>query len=185
MGEWFQAMFHFRYFRTRGVYANQEAFVRVLKNAMDNEIGRLMLNYCYRVVENWDELPQFRKHLTVTELMVSAGISVHGPGGDKWMWVSRGVPGRFIKPSRAAGFGYKPALMFPGPKYWPHTSPGWRFGGAGRFQGKPRFSKGHWWPGIKPRHFEAYVREQSRSEFRRLMENAARRAVRAAQREGD
>ena len=177
--------FHYHYFRTRGVYANIGAFQKVLAEAMSKEVVPMIASYAYETVEGWLEPPVFEQFLTVDRDGIEAGVVPTGPGAQKWNWIDRGVKGRRQRVARPARAGYKPAIRFH--RYYPFTTPGWKFGGAGVASGRAVFVsgvRGYWWPGIAPRNFTGYILEKSRPEFRRLMENALRRAVRAAQREG-
>jgi hypothetical protein len=74
--------------------------------------------------------------------------------------------------------GYKPAIRFY--SYTPKT-----FGVGGGYSGPPIFVQGaYWWPGIEPMYLNQQVAEETRPEFLRLMENAARRGITAMRREG-
>ena len=125
---------------------------------------------------------------TSTEGLVTH-VYPHGPGLKYWEWVSLGVLGHYIIVKKKTTFRgykkYKPALKLN--RYIPRTRPGGRLNPFGGVRLAPTVYRQPgivWWTGIEPREFEKHMAPELLPEYRRLMENAARRGVRAAQREG-
>jgi hypothetical protein len=102
------------------------------------------------------------------------GVDVYpsGSAARLWNWVSRGVRGHMIYPRRAKALRFRPQ-------------------GVGRPRGPVQparatsgvaFSRGHWWPGIRPRKFEERIVAKLTNWYQRVSENILRRAIRRARR---
>lgn len=145
----------------------------------------MMKKIAQQTTDGWSDPPWWDHRTMADSRQTAVGIFPMGPGAQKWYWLDGGVNGRWQQVSRPLHKGYKPAIKFR--RYVPYSRPGPRFGGAGAYTGRPVFVsayKRYWWPGIQPRNFAPWIQEQTTPEFRRLMENAVRRAVRAAKKEG-
>lgn len=141
----------------------------------------------------WSVMVGFNTTLEISAEGVSVYVYPIGEGARFWNYVSRGVAGHPIRPRRqwstrgsyrgvAWGRSYRRAALRlhsyramtrPGNVY---GRPKWR-----QFSGYRPYVP--WWPGITPRLFEENVAEELRKWFLREMENAMRRAVRAAKKE--
>lgn len=176
----------YRAFRTRGVYANYDAFRDQIALGMTRDVFPLVGRAMSARVENWKHKPNFSPEHWVSEKGIFLEAIPVGPNAKYWEWVSGGVKGHWItvknRPTRSGKKGYKPKLRMY--KYTPKTTVGGGYGGPGTYQPPARFATRVWWPGIEPRDFESYIVEEVKPDFRRFMENAARRGVRRMQREG-
>ena len=179
----------YRYFRTRGVYANIQVFREVMLRTLRGKVAPLLRRTAQGQVRDWNNPPDFVTSVGLDHLGSRASLRAEGKYAAKWFWVNNGVPGRFIRPRNrptVSGYKrYKPALRFSvGPTRFAAVPPVLRgVLGSGAFH-RSVFSMGHWWPGIRARRMDVRIYNTTVGPFRKIMENAARRAVRAAQRAG-
>jgi len=103
-----------------------------------------------RVTATWEHKPEIIETVSVrganAEAMVGTDDKIFG-------YVDQGVKGRFIKPKKA-----KALAFWSG--FHPKSTPGSLQPGHGGSFGSIVFSKGHWWPGIKPRRFTKKIQER-------------------------
>lgn len=176
---------YFRAFRTRGVYANIPAFRREFARTFQTKVGPGLAAANAKQVAHWKVAPGFAiKHDTS-----AAGISVFvypkGPAAKVWYWHVKGVKGRTIRPKRHR----QPKYRFRTKGRSPRTKGRGRrpTRAALRFRGRSGeilFRNKVFWKGIRPKPYPQNAANEYTPTFYRLMENTARRAVRAAQREG-
>jgi hypothetical protein len=177
---------YLRRFRTRGVYANKAAFQQETLASLNRDINPRVVREFNDIVSNWDTKVDFVVTQEVTSAGIVTSVTPSGPGAMTWASVSGGTPGHWIpvkdRPSRS-GKGSAAMLMY---RYKPKTSPtlARAWGGPGTYFGGGAYRRLAYHPGAKARNFEKAVVEAVRKEFYRFLENALRRAVRRAQREG-
>jgi hypothetical protein len=161
-----------RAFRSRQYYLKFDAFRRYVLEAMRNEIAPDIISMMERQVSYWDEIPEFDYAANITR----EGLSIWAyptTMANIWQWVSRGVEGHMIRPRRTQALKFRPKTSY-------------SFGGYSFSAGSSKavFSKGHWWPGIRPRRYEETVASEYNDEFRRKAENIMRRGIRRARQQG-
>lgn len=179
---------YIRKFRTRGVYTNKQAFRQEVLKSMNRDIDPRILGELSEIVENWETIVTFKVSHDISSTGILSTVTPSGPGAMTFTVVSRGTRGHWINVrnrSSRRGKGNPAMLLY---RYSPKTSPSPHlargFGGPGTYVGGGAFRKRVYHPGAKPRHFERYVIQAVRKDFYRFIENALRRAVRRAQREG-
>lgn len=179
---------YIRKFRTRGVYTNKQAFRRETLESLHLQVNPLVVRELDAIVADWDNQVTFKVTQQVNQQGILTTVMPSGPGADIFNMVSRGTVGHWIsvtKPTTFRGYkGYKPALWVR--RYAPRTSPHvpGAHGGPGQFTNVGVYRKRVYHKGAAPRNFERYVTLRVRDDFYRFIENALRRAVRRAQREG-
>lgn len=145
-----------------------------------NEFSTLAKAKHEEAVSRWTERPGFKVELTITQERMTMTIIPTGPFAERWTWIDQGTglygPKKrpyVIMPKKPGGH-----LVFQ-TGYSPKTEPiANSNAGTGTASG-PWVSKEmviH--PGIRPRKFTEKFEEDLKPDFRRLMENAFRRAVR-------
>lgn len=160
----------FRIFRTRGVYANIDAFKRAIADTIDSEFGPLIIGALEETTADWKRAPSWDTQLSVTSEGISWGAYPYGDADWIWRGIDQGVRAdRIIRPRRArsAVNPLKPAALELPPR-----------------AGKPIYQYRVHWRGIYPRFWSDRIVYDYTSEFQRICELGARRGVQAAQREG-
>ena len=179
---------YIRRFRTRGVYADVSAFRKETVNSLRRDIDPMIVRELDAIVADWDNKVTFQVTQTVSAEGITTNVYPTGPGAEIFNMVSRGTKGHTIsvvKQSTYRGYkGYRPALWVR--RYAPRTSPhvAGAFGGPGQFTNAGVYRRTVYHKGAAPRNFERYVVLKVRDDFYKFLENALRRAVRRAQREG-
>lgn len=184
---------YFRQFRTRGVYASYPAFRRVLSNEFQSRIGPDIIKLHDLTTVDWKRRPEFKATMKVDQSGISVRVfpEENDPVAKIWYSLNKGVPGRVIRPNpsrrrvritarkRKLGRKYRRNTKVIGRLRRPMAL---RFKGA---SGEDVYrSVIYNWPGIRARRYTFKIAREYNPVFIRLMENAMRRAVRAAQREG-
>lgn len=182
---------YFRAFRTRGVYASWPAFRREINNEMQNYVFPDLVRLHNNVVAYWKVKPIFKGKVTIDQSGISVTTYAEGEAAKIWYSHIQGVEGRWIRPSRARRrlriHARKQRL---GRKYKRETKKIGRLRRPmalkfkGLRDGTIVYRKKVWWTGIQPKPYLVRVAGEYRETFYRRMENASRRGVRAAQREG-
>lgn len=180
----------YRTFRTRGVFSNKQAFRREIENAMTGRVVPLVTSDLQDIAQDLNLPLTFDPQVKIDEDGISLNFAPQGPRKVVGIWyaVSGGTKRHAIptkpRPTRRGVGNYKPALFLA--RYAPRTSPTLRgsYGGPGQYISNPVYRHHVMHPGIKPRYFERSVAYNVRKDFYKIMENALRRAVRAAQKEG-
>jgi hypothetical protein len=149
-----------------------------LANAM-NEFGQLLLAKHEEAVRPWTEQPRFVMTTTFTPKLLVVHVEPTGPFAERWLWIDKGT-GTY-GPKRAPYIiQAKPGkrLIFQ-TGYSAKTEP---IANANAGDGS---RSGPWvstqlviHPGIRPRKFSEKFIEDLKPDFRRIMENAFRRALR-------
>lgn len=177
---------YFRAFRTRGWIANFEAGRRVIQQEMQQKVLPRLIKASKERTQGWKGSPDFRVWTQIDREGIHGYCEPIGPLAPYWWRVSDGVPGHWITVKKNTTFrkfkGYRPALRLN--KYHPSTTPSGGYGSNAYRMPPTGYRRKVWWPGIRPRRFGAHIAEQVQPMFQRDMENAVRRAVTAAQREG-
>lgn len=174
-------------FRTRGVYMNYASFRKELLNTSANVVAPKIITAARARVSGWVVPPEFMAEVTGSQQGITLDVIPIGPGADNWARVSRGVEGHYIrvkKPTTFRGVGrYRPHLRLN--RYHPSTTPAGGFG-ARAFRMPPTgYRQVVWWPGIRPRLFEEHIAKELSPAYYRDMENAVRRGIHRAQKEGN
>ncbi len=185
------AFVYYRAFRTRGVFANVPAFRDEMLKWMDGQARNTILFAARRRTFRWKADIKFDVRSHLSSAAIFSDLVVEGSGARFWFYVSRGVSwpeGRYIYAKRRySPRGLKRGHYYPATlrlaRYHPRTKAGGVYGGAGRYA-KAAYRQAVWWPGIEPRNFEQDILDEMGPQLRRGAENAARRAIRRAQREG-
>lgn len=138
--------------------------MRLLMDRALREVGQQVTRDVKGITHSWDHPVE-----TYIEIDTRGGVYEMLAGTDDQIfnWLDRGVRGRFIKPVR------RRALRF-WSGFRPKTSPGGMRSGAGGSFGMPVFSKGHWWPGIKPRRWTPKIQKRADRKFRAVVKKAVR-----------
>lgn len=182
----------FRSFRTRGVYANYSAYRRVMTNEFQNSIGPDLLKLHDLTTAKWKKRPEFKAKMEVNQQGISITVSASSNDSISMIWnaLNKGLPGRTIRPNpsrrrvhiarrkRKLGAKYRRNTRVIGRLRRPMAL---KFTGRG---GEAVFRKSVNWRGILARQYTEKIAKEYRPFYLRRMENANRRAVRAAQREG-
>lgn len=156
--------------------------------SLDRDINPMIVSEFNNIVSNWETQVAFKVTQTISSKGITTTVTPSGPGAMTFTTVSRGTKGHWIpvknRPSRS-GKGNPAMLMY---RYSPKTSPSPHlargYGGPGTYFGGGAFRKRVYHTGAKPRNFERYVVQAVRKDFYKFLENALRRAVRRAQKEG-
>jgi hypothetical protein len=179
---------YIRKFRTRGVYTSKTAFRQETLNSLRRDVNPLVVRELDAIVADWDNQVAFTVIQDISQDGIITSVIPSGPGADIFNMVSRGTKAHWIsvtKPTTFRGFkGYRPRLWVRryAPRTSPHT-PG-AHGGPGQFTNVGVYRQRVYHKGAAPRNIERYVTLRVRDDFYRFIENALRRAVRRAQREG-
>ena len=156
--------------------------------ALKKEIVSELIRRFDEIVENWQHKPVFRSRIMVRDTGTTVYVFPTGSSETKqiWEWVSvTGTKRHLIKVKKAK------ALRFPWAgkgSYVPKTKKVGRnatYGGPGVVPG----GKTHYYrqvdhPGFEPRNFEKVVGDEFEDDFRKICENATRRAIRRYERGG-
>lgn len=149
-----------------------DAYEEILKT-LRNDIGKKAQAIAEDVVSNWKNKPKFVTSPFVEPDSISIFVEPIGPNAKYWEWTSRGTRPHIIQAKN------KPFLIFR-KEYEPKTTvgppPTW--GNSGKSSGDyvRKVTVQH--PGTEPRHFEEYIGNELKNDFRRKIENAFRRGVR-------
>lgn len=186
------AQVFFRSFRTRGVYANYPAYRRVMADEFQNNVGPDLLKRHALTTAKWKKQPEFDAKMEITQQGISITVSANKNDRISMIWnaLNKGVPGRTIRPNparRRVRIARRKRKL--GAKYRRNTRKigrlrrpmALKFTGRG---GEAVFRKSVEWKGIMARHYTVKIADEYRPIYLQRMENANRRAVRAAQREG-
>lgn len=180
----------YRTFHTRGVYLNMQSFRNEIRKTMDSKINPLIESDLQEIAQDLNLQLDFSPTTEITPDRITVTFTPQGTGAHVWNWVSQGTEDHWIplsqltRPTRRGYKGYKPSLLLA--RYSPKTSPTLRgsFGGVGKYTTTPVYRQKVHHPGIKPRYLERSVAYNVRKDFYSILENALRRAVRRAQKEG-
>ncbi len=166
----------YRATRSRRKFVKSQKVKRLLGDALDNEVKPELIKRFNRVTVNWKKKPDFKSRKFVR--LTSVAVNVFPAGEHKmiWVWVSGGTKPHPISARRAPRL----AFLWGGPgSYKPKTKPVGKFGGPGVVVGgtihKP-VEVDH--PGTTAREFEKVIRDDFKTEFSRIMNNAFRRIIR-------
>lgn len=183
---------YFRSFRTRGVYASIPAYKRVMNDEFQNHIGPDLLKLHDLTTADWKKRPEFKVKMVVEQQGITVSVSATGNDRISMIWnaLNKGIPGRVIRPNpsrrrvriasrrRSLGRKYRRNTKIIGRLRRPTAL---KFIGR---SGETVFRKSVNWKGIITRKYTINIADEYRPIFLRRMENANRRAVHAAQREG-
>ena len=176
-------MIYFRAFRTRGVYASYPNFREQIHSGMLEVAGDLGVAF-YETCAHWKKRPDFAVDWDIAEKGIGVDIIPSGPVAPLWWWHNNGVEGRTIRPKRhrqprqrqlaqpRVGRGGRVHRMRVAPR------------AVLRFRGRD----GEWvyrrsveWKGLLKQNWTGKIATEYNPTFRRVMESASRRGVRAAQ----
>ena len=183
---------YFRVFRTRGVYASYPAFRRVISNEFQNGVGPDLIKLHDLKTANWKKRPEFKATQTTSQKGISVNVFPEPDDSVSMIWnvINKGTPGRILRPNpsrrrarietrkRKMGRSYRRSTKIVGRLRRPMAL---KFTGAG---GEAVYRKEIPWPGIKARRHTEKIAKDYAPTFYKRMENAVRRGVTAAQREG-
>ena len=159
-----------RQIRSRRAYLDIQGFTQYVEKSLESEIGPLTKNVLVAQVGHWKGVPQFQLNVVVDTKGISLRTYPVGPLAKYWYWISKGVPGHFIRPRAQKALRFRARYAQSSRSSTSATTSGYAF------------SKGHWWPGIVPRNFEKRAADTIRAPFRRISENIMRRAINRARR---
>jgi len=177
-------MIYFRAFRTRGVYADYPAFREQINTGI-RIVGFDLAGRFDKTCSHWRKRPSFGIMHETTEKGVAVDIIPSGPVAPLWWWHNNGVEGRTIRPKRhrqprqrqlaqpRVGRGGRVRRMRVAPRAV------LRFRGRG---GEWVYRRSVEWKGLIAQNWTEKIATEYNPTFRRVMENAARRGARAAQR---
>lgn len=165
----------FRSFVTRGVYVDYAAFRRVIISEFTTRIGPDLVALHDETVAHWKEAPSFVAGLAISASGIEVNVQPRGRPATLWWYHSDGVEGRTIRPKRHRQPRYH--VKSKGRRRKPRSA-------ALKFKarsGEMLFRNSVWWPGITAREHPKRIADAYNVTFRRHIENAVKRAVRAAQ----
>jgi hypothetical protein len=173
----------FRQIRTRGARPDWDAIRAEVEKTIDSEVKPSLIKKFKDVVSDWQHRVTFkaRKRITRTEMKVYVF-----PESNKeiWAFVSRGTTGGYQIPKNPPAKS-RDGLLHYQAVYDARTKPRGQYNlGSGQKSGPWVSRRTVIHPGVKAREFEEVIAEQYQKEFSRIMENAMRRGIRAAQRGG-
>lgn len=174
----------FRQIRTRGVRPDWDAIRREVEKTLDKEVRPTLIKKFRDVIGDWEHKPNFRSKKKVTPSSVEVLINVVGSNARIWAFVSRGTTGGYQIPKNPPAKS-RDGLLHYQAVYDARTKPRGQYSlGSGQKSGDWVSRRTVTHPGVKAREFEEVIAEQYKREFSRIMENAMRRGIRAAQRGG-
>jgi len=177
-------MIYFRAFRTRGVYADYPAFREQMYFGLQ-EVRHGLVPMFEKTCSHWKKQPTFLSMWNITQKGISVDIVPAGDAAPLWWWHNNGVAGRTIRPKRhrqpRQRILAEPRVGRGGRVHRMRTAPRatLRFRGRG---GEWVYRRSVEWKGLLRQNWTGKIATEYNPEFRRIMENAARRGVRAAQR---
>lgn len=173
----------FREIRSRGLHPNWPRIGDEAKATMERKSKPELIAAHERIVADWRNQPEFRARKTVSAKGFTVFVYASGDNADIWGFVTGGTRPHTIRPR---GPGYPLRFQWGGPgSYKPKTNVMGQYKGPGKVVGgkEVRFmSVRH--PGNAPRNFEKIIAQAYKPIFARDMENAFRRGIRRAKREG-
>lgn len=172
----------FRQIRSRGVRPDWEAIRREVERELDSAVKPELIKRLSEVTADWKHQVTFnaRKRVTPSEIKVYV-FPVSNK--DIWTFVSKGTTGGYQIPRNPPAKS-RDGLLHYQSVYDARTAPGGKYGlGSGQKSGAWVSAKVVTHPGVKAREFEEAIAKEYQGEFTRLMENAMRRGIRAAQKE--
>lgn len=155
----------------RQALLDMDRVVEELSDSLEQLKGQL-INDFRGTVASWDTQVDFagRKYILTDELRLI--VYPTGAGAQIWTYVNEGT-----RPHLIQAKGRKPLRFKTG--YRAKTQPGSASSGAGGASGPWASKRAVHHPGTTGRHFEKPIAAKNRDAFRRLAENALRRAVRS------
>ena len=157
------------------------AFYREIEKALDNTVKPELLAYFQRVVQPWNNPPQFAARKRILLEMLEVYIYPVGENADIWRYVTLGTRPHIIKPK---GAGYPLRFKWGGyGSYKARTTTSGGYKGPGKVIGGQtvRFKRVNH-PGTKARNFERHIARWYKPRFTRVMNEAVKRGVAAANR---
>lgn len=172
----------FRQIRTRGARPDWDAIQKEVERTLDSVVKPALIKKFKDVTSDWKHQVTFnaRKQVKSTEIIVYVF-----PVENKqiWIFVSKGTTGGYQIPKNPPAKSRDGLLHYQG-VYDARTAPGGRYGlGSGQKSGSWVSKRTVTHPGVKAREFEETISKEYQKEFSRVMENAMRRGIRAAQKE--
>jgi hypothetical protein len=172
----------YRAIRSRNLLPDFDQIIEAVEAELDDVIKPALISLLEQRVANWKTQVDFEGRKVINQDSISVYV-YPTTGKDIFGFVSKGTKDHDI-PSQPKG--PRQFLQFPyqgpGQSHIPKTTPGGGYGGPGVKIGPvTRFKQVHH-PGIRPRNIEKHVKDEYQPEFRRLVENAFRRGIRAAKR---
>lgn len=169
----------FRAIRAKPI--NWQAFYNEIAKTLDATVKPELIAYFERVTNPWDNPPEFQARKRIRADHYSVYVYPTGPNADIWKYVSHGTRPHVIKPK---GKGYQLKFKWGGPgSYKPRTTTSGGYKGPGKVIGGKTVK---FWqvnhPGNKARNFETHIARWYAPQFKRTMDAAVKRGVRAAKR---
>jgi len=116
-----------------------------------------------QTTRTWKDKPTFKVKLSKRRRMYVVRSEV---SDRRWIWIDKGVKGRYIRPKRRGG-----VLAFPS-RFRAKTKPSSLRSRRG-FSGPPMaFSRGHHWPGIEPRNWTPMLSRRLTPRWRNTAQKA-------------
>lgn len=177
----------FRQIRTRGTRPDWAAIRRASEKAIDKEVKPALLKKFDEIAgskSDWKHKVAFKARKRITQTEIKVYVFPTGSNAIIWGFVSKGTKGGYQIPKNPPASS-RDGLLHYQAVYDARTAPGGRYGlGSGQKSGPWVSRRTVIHPGVKPREFEKFIAEEYQKEFSRVMENAMRRGIRAAQRGG-
>ena len=149
-----------------------------LRRKLDNRRLRLAMSEALRenakrVEDDYKRVTKTWEHkVTIEKIIDTSGDQMEmlvGTDDKIFGWLDKGVKGHWVEPKRAKALAWRAST--------PKTTPGSIFSGRGRSFGPMIFSKGHWWPGIKPRRFTEVIQGRLNKYGPRIIAKHVRRWI--------
>jgi hypothetical protein len=145
-----------------------------IRSTIDKKVKKRAIEYCEKVVSNWEHKPKFIGSTYIDSDKISLYVEPVGENAKYWIWTSRGTKphqisaGTVIKKKRSSLLAFRK-------NYNPKTRPGPTYGGPGKGSGPIVFARVVNHPGTRPRKFEEWIGKNIKGEFRSDIEAAFRR----------
>ena len=165
----------------RAIKAKQSdfrVFYNEIEKALDGVVKPDLLAYFNKVVKAWKNPPVFQARKKISLVDMQIYVYPTGPNAEIWKYVSFGTRPHIIRPKRAKALSFQ----WGGPgSYKPRTTTSGGYNGPGKVVGgKPVAFKHVNHPGNKARNFEKFIARWYKTRFKKVMDDAVRRGVRAA-----
>lgn len=160
----------------RKIMPRRSAIIDVdkLKDEIDDaldDIKRGMVEDFESTVSTWSNKPSFKGQKIVSAFGIAVQVQARGDGSDIWNMLNEGTRAHIIRPRTARSLSFRS-------QYRAKTRPGRIRAGGGGASGSYVFAQVVHHPGTEAREWTKVIGAKWKPEFKPLMDNAVRRAVR-------
>lgn len=155
--------------KTQAIF-NRNKVESELRSAL-NELKDGMLDDFESTVSTWSNKPDFTGRVVLGASEFSVSVKANGDGSDIWNMLNEGTRPHLIRPRTARSLAFRS-------QYRAKTRPGRIRAGGGGASGSYVFAPVVHHPGTEAREWTKVIGAKWKPEFKPLMDNAVRRAVR-------